>query len=71
MLFRSVCADVFEVIMQPSSTRNINLLWSLIIAFHTIDKMIFEVNELYENGKLSKEEEIKFENWRYNVKEFI
>ena len=36
-----------------------------------IDKMIFEVNELYENGKLSKEEEIKFENWRYNVKEFI
>ena len=36
-----------------------------------IDKMIFEVNELYENGKMSKEEEIKFENWRYNVKEFI
>ena len=36
-----------------------------------IDEMIFDIKELYKNDKLSREEEIKFENWCYNVKEFI
>ena len=41
------------------------------IKMDEIERMISEVNEVCVSGKMSEEEEVKYENWRLMVKDML